>query len=191
MAIRLNVLLYKPNTSSGRRTCAHPKNVPAETPLIMLRGLVKLIRFMDGLSGPAELDDIERLLREADVDREDMVVACKFSEVNYARNILAKSPWYQLIVICWREGQASPIHDHGESACGVRVVDGTATELRYEKVDDGSVRMRSQGEFSPGDVCVTSTDQIHVIRNEAGRDDLITLHLYSPPLEMSFFEPRD
>ena len=156
----------------------------------MLRGLVKLIRFMDGLTGPARLEDIERLLREADVDREDMIVACKFSDVNYARNILAKSPWYQLIVICWREGQSSPIHDHGESACGVRVVDGTATEVRYTHTGDGSVHKCSQAEYSPGDVCVTSTDQIHVIRNEAGRDDLVTLHVYSPPLKMSFFEPE-
>lgn len=153
----------------------------------MLRGLVRLIRFMDGLTGPAELADIQRLLQEADVQREDMVVACKFSDVDYARNVLAKSPWYQLIVICWREGQSSPIHDHGNSACGVRVVDGVATEQRYQRDAAGSVHVCGTTEFHPGDVCVTSHDAMHVIRNEPGRDDLVTLHLYSPPLEMTFF----
>ena len=154
----------------------------------MLRGLVQLIRFMDGLTGPARLDDIQRLLRDAGVDREDMVVACKFSDVHYARNVLAKSPWYQLIVICWREGQASPIHDHGESACGVRVVDGIASEVRYQRDATGKLHSGPESEYYPGDVCVTSREEIHVIRNEPGRDDLVTLHLYSPPLKMNFFE---
>ena len=60
---------------------------------------------MDGLTGPADLDKLEELLRHANVTREDMVVACKFNDVSYARNMLAKSNWYQLLVICWRYGQ--------------------------------------------------------------------------------------
>ena len=98
----------------------------------MLRGLVKLIGYMDGLTCRADLTIVEELLREANVERNDMVEACKFSTQNYARTMLAKGPWYQLLVICWREGQSSPIHDHFGSACGVRVVDGVATETLFE-----------------------------------------------------------
>ena len=68
----------------------------------MLRGLVRLIRYMDGLTSRADLQIVEELLREANVERDDMVEACKFSTQHYARNELAKSPWYQLLVICWR-----------------------------------------------------------------------------------------
>ena len=155
----------------------------------MLRGLVRLIRYMDGLSGRADLQIVEELLREANVERLDMVEACKFCDQDYARNELAKSPWYQLLVICWREGQSSPIHDHAGSACGVRVVDGVATETIFEPNDRGLVVPVRDNVFSAGDVCVTSDTDIHQISNETTGSDLITLHLYSPPLKMRYYEP--
>ncbi len=156
----------------------------------MLRGLVRLIRYMDGLTSRADLDAVERLLAQADVRREDMVEACKFSSQRYARNELAKSPWYQLLVICWRAGQASPIHDHSGSACGVRVVDGIATETQFEETQNGSgiVRPVTSKQYDRGSVCVTSDDDIHVITNDDPKQDLITLHVYSPPLNMRYYK---
>ena len=154
----------------------------------MLKGLVELIRYMDGLSEPGDLDKIHDLLENANVDREDMVQACKFNEVTYARNLLAKSPWYQLLVICWREGQCSPIHDHIGSACGVRVGDGIATETIFEEVSPGKVRPVQTHCMSKGEVIVTSDTDIHLITNEQPSQDLITLHLYTPPLRMQFYE---
>ena len=154
----------------------------------MLRGLVQLIRHMDGLSGPEHVDVIERLLRAADVSRQDMLVACKFNDQHYARNVLAKSPWYQLIVICWRYGQSSPIHDHGRSACGVRVVDGVATERRYEPDPGGEIVFRDKRTFRAGEVCTTSESDIHVITNQEPDAELVTLHLYTPPLAMKFYD---
>jgi cysteine dioxygenase len=154
----------------------------------MLKGLVRLIRYMDGLEGPAELPMIDQLLREADVSRDDMVQACNFSDVNYARTIFAQSPWYQLIVICWRSGQSSAIHDHRGSQCGVRVIAGIATETQYERTAAGTVRPVREIEYHANDVCTTSDTGIHVISNRRPRTDLVTLHLYSPPLKMTFYE---
>ncbi len=156
----------------------------------MLRGLVKLIRHMDGLTGPVDLSDMAQLLRGADVEREELVQACKFNEVTYARNLLSKSPWYELLIICWRAGQCSPIHNHEDSACGVRVVDGIATETLYRRVGlgAGAVERVDRRAYQKGDVCISARDDIHLIENlEPGRD-LITLHLYSPPLSMNYFE---
>jgi cysteine dioxygenase len=143
---------------------------------------------MDGLTSRADLQIVEELLREADVERDDMVEACKFSTQHYARNQLAKSPWYQLLVICWRGGQSSPIHDHFGSACGVRVVDGVATETLFEESTPGHVRPLRQMQHVRGEVCVTSDSDIHLITNDQADQDLITLHLYSPPLKMRFYE---
>jgi cysteine dioxygenase len=154
----------------------------------MLRGLVRLIRYMDGLTSRADLQIVNELLREANVERDDMVEACKFSTQHYARNELAKSPWYQLLVICWREGQSSPIHDHFGSGCGVRVVDGIATETIFEPMSSGLVRPVRESHYGKGDVCVNSDSDIHLITNEQSNQDLITLHLYSPPLKMRFYE---
>lgn len=153
----------------------------------MLKGLVRLIRYMDGLAEPADLSTIERLLREAEVNRDDLVQACNFSDANYARTVFAQSPWYQLIVICWRSGQGSPIHDHCGSQCCVRVVDGTASETVYERATEGGVRAVREVEYHKDDVCTTSNDGMHVIRNRRQDTDLVTLHLYSPPLQMTYY----
>lgn len=146
---------------------------------------------MDGLTGPADLDKLEELLRHANVTREDMVVACKFNDVSYARNMLAKSNWYQLLVICWRYGQSSPIHDHYGSSCGVRVIDGVATETHYLESRPGFVQPTDTIHYQKDEVCVTSGGDIHLITNEQPKQDLITLHLYSPPLQMNFYEPDE
>ena len=154
----------------------------------MLRGLVKLIRRMDGLTGPAEMAEVQQLLLLADVQREDLVQACKFNDVTYARNLLSKSPWYELLIICWRHGQCSPIHDHEGSVCGVRIVDGIATETIYREVGPGLVEQSGVRQFERGSVCVTSDRDIHLIQNLQPGHDLITLHLYSPPLSMNYYE---
>lgn len=143
---------------------------------------------MDGLTGSAEIHKIEALLREANVTREELVVACKFDDVTYARNELAKSEKYQLLVICWKGGQSSPIHDHYGSLCGVRVIDGEATETIFEEAGPGMARPISSRIYQTDEVCVTSDRDIHLITNEQPDQDLVTLHLYTPPLKMRFFE---
>jgi len=154
----------------------------------MLKGLVTLIRRMDGLTGPADMAEIEELLRNADVEREELVQACKFSDVTYARNLLSKSRWYELLIICWRHGQCSPIHDHEGSSCGVRIVDGTATETRYEEFGAGAVELVDTREFEKGGVCMVEDTDIHVLHNLQPGKDLVSLHLYSPPLNMTYYE---
>lgn len=154
----------------------------------MLRGLVKLIRYMDGLTGPADLETVHQLLKNADVRPTDMVEACKFHNKRYARNLLAKGLWYQLLVICWRRGQSSPIHDHIGSACGVRVVQGTATETVYRTTASGRVLPTTQREFHENSVVLSSDTDIHLITNQHPDQDLITLHLYTPPLNMRYYQ---
>ncbi len=154
----------------------------------MLGGLVKLIRYMDSLSGPADLKTVERLLLESDVTPQDMVEACKFDSRRYARNLLAKSDWYQLLVICWRSGQSSPIHDHIGTACGVRVIAGSATETVYKETANGRVRPVSSQVIPAGSVILSEDEDIHLITNQDSEQGLVTLHLYTPPLQMRFYQ---
>lgn len=157
----------------------------------MLQGLVRMIRHMDGLTGPADPATMARLISEAHVTRDDMINACKFSDKTYARNTLAKSDWYQLLVICWRYGQASPIHDHEGSNCAVRIVDGIATETLFEEISPGFVEPISRRELQPNELSTAQDTEIHVIENLQPNRELVTLHLYSPPLQMNYFRQVD
>ena len=90
---------------------------------------------------------------------------------------------YQALILCWRKGQRSPIHDHTGSSCGVRVLEGTATETSFAQTPDGYVYATGSRELPPGAVCGSQDADIHQVSNlQPGDADLITLHVYSPPL---------
>jgi cysteine dioxygenase len=141
---------------------------------------------MDGLTGPATTEQMAELISKANVTREDMLNACKFNDKTYARTTLAKSDWYQLLVICWKYGQASPIHDHEGSNCAVRIVDGVATETTFTEIGNGVVEPTEKRELHKDQLCTANDTDIHVIENLQPRE-LVTLHLYSPPLRMNYF----
>jgi cysteine dioxygenase len=90
---------------------------------------------------------------------------------------------YHALVLCWRAGQRSPIHDHRGSSCGVRVIEGVATETGFERTSEGLIYPTHTRSLETGAVCGSYDDGIHQVSNlqPAGRN-LITLHIYSPPL---------
>ena len=58
----------------------------------------------------------------------------------YTRNLLdGGNGKYNVIILCWSEGQGSAIHAHANSNCFVKVLDGQITETMFkwpEKEDD-------------------------------------------------------
>jgi cysteine dioxygenase len=76
----------------------------------------------------AELVESVRDLR---LDRADLAGALLFADRNYRRVVIRRRPHYEALVLCWKSGQRSPIHNHLGSSCVVKVVEGCATETRY------------------------------------------------------------
>ena len=107
----------------------------------------------------------------------------QFSPERYRRNLIHSGPAYHALLLCWRNGQRSPIHDHRGSACAVRVVRGEATEPIFEMTEEGHVFPVRTRKLPEGYICATEDMDIHQLSNiQTGEADLITLHIYSPPL---------
>jgi cysteine dioxygenase len=104
-----------------------------------------------------------------------------FSDERYSRNLLAYGPQFYALVLCWKPGQASPIHDHKGASCGVRVIEGVATETSFAR-EKGRLVEKSVTTMSAGEVCGSFDEDIHEIRNN-GDGNLVTLHIYSPYLD--------
>lgn len=98
-----------------------------------------------------------------------------------ARRVLHESEAIAIVLIGWLPGQASEIHDHGGSQCGLRVLRGVATEQRYEADGDGRARLVSKDRYLAGSVlCCDGTD-IHRLGNAPDASEpLVTLHVYRP-----------
>ena len=140
----------------------------------------------------SELDqDFERIplhvltdgLRRLQVDFASVEKFAQFSAERYRRNLIRAGPAYHALLLCWRSGQRSPIHDHRGSACAVKVICGEATETIFEMTEEGRIFEARTRRLQEGFMCATEDLDIHRISNDqpAG-SDLVTLHIYSPPL---------
>src|SRR5436309_14009053 len=60
---------------------------------------------------------IHELLRRHPVDRQSIEKYLNWDRRHYTRNLIAKTPLFELIAICWEVGQASSIHNHKGQNC--------------------------------------------------------------------------
>ncbi len=159
-----------------------------------MASLVELLHRLDAWTGRIPLGELRVALADLAVSLEDVRPYLVFGEVTYRRNLVHAGPAYQALVLCWRNGQRSPIHDHAGSSCGVRVLAGEALETVFSRTRAGMVYAVRSATHRAGGVCATEDADIHQVSNLADDGgDLVTLHVYSPPLlnmgTYSLFDP--
>jgi len=155
--------------------------------------LSALLAYLDGLTCRAAVEDLERMLRDLDVSLDDVAESVRFSERQYQRNLVRAGKWYHVLVLCWKSGQRSPIHNHAKSTCGLRILKGVATETIFEPTPSGLLKAVSSTDYHAGDVAASQDSDTHQVSNlQATGNDLVTLHIYSPPLlKMDTFSLTD
>lgn len=145
--------------------------------------LARLVEYLDSLRARATVEDLRRRMENLDIALEDVRDYVRFGEVNYLRNLVCDGPWYHMLVICWRSGQRSPIHNHAQSTCGLKVLAGVATETKFEVSPCGLVKAVASNDMHTNELVVSKDADIHQVSNLQGEgEDLVTLHIYSPPL---------
>lgn len=126
---------------------------------------------------------LTRAMAELDIALDDVREFVEFDPLRYRRNLMYAGRGFQALVLCWRNGQRSPIHDHVGSSCGVRVLKGVMTETIFDRGPNGMIVASGSRELPEGLVCGSQDDDIHQVSNlQANDEDLLTLHIYSPPL---------
>jgi len=132
------------------------------------------------------LPELRRLISNLNPERAEIEPYIHFTENRYARNLVYKTPDFECLVLCWRPGQRSPIHDHGASICTVYTVEGILSADNYSKMANGHIRADYAEDFKPGSVLSIQTTEIHQVSNLQDSSDLISLHFYLAPLENSY-----
>ena len=142
-----------------------------------------LFAYLDDLDGRVPLAELTSRLADLEIDCDDVAEFVRFSNKGYARNSLRKGLWYHAWIMCWKNGQRSPIHDHAGSSCGVRVLRGgsdrNGLRAHAERPHQGRLlsRLGRRRRLHSED-----TDMHQVSNLQAGAANLVTLHIYSPPL---------
>lgn len=110
-----------------------------------------------------------------------------FAREAYARNLVCRTPSFELLVLCWRPGQESTIHDHAGALNAIRVYSGELTSRTFRRCSeatsgDGPVEQDGEERVpADGPIIGLDRDGIHQLANTSG-EDLVTIHVYAPAL---------
>jgi cysteine dioxygenase len=145
--------------------------------------LEEMLTRLDCYSSHVPLRDLADMLRCFEPDWDALEPFLQFHPGRYQRNLLRGGDAYDALLICWQAGQRSPIHDHRGSNCAFRVLQGTATESTFQRTPRGLIYPIRSHDWTVADVCASRDADIHQVSN-LHDEDLVTLHLYSPPLRV-------
>jgi cysteine dioxygenase len=107
-----------------------------------------------------------------------------FRPGTYVRTRVLKNEHAELLVLCWRPGHYTSIHDHNGSYSAIRVVTGLMHETLYDYDETRGLRLTASHEWRPGRITTADIPDIHRIGNAPDSGgDMITLHCYAPPFE--------
>ncbi|OAR00120.1 hypothetical protein LLEC1_05857 [Akanthomyces lecanii] len=104
----------------------------------------------------------------------------------YTRNLVDEGNGKSnLLVLVWSPGKGSPIHDHGNAHCLMKILKGNLTETRYEFPQEGEpsgpMTVISEKTYRENQVAYMADELgLHRISNR-GSDFAVSLHLYTPP----------
>ena len=110
--------------------------------------------------------------------------AC-FAANTYARNLVCRSADFELLVLCWKPGHASTIHDHAGSLNAIRVHRGELTSRVFvpaagRPAGAGPVELLVEEYVRPSGRTSVDRHGVHQLANTAG-EDLATVRVSAPP----------
>ena len=134
---------------------------------------------LDRHSNAIPLDVLDQAFPRVRIDWAAIQGFAQFSPERYRRNLMHAGPAYHALLLCWRSGQRSPIHDHRGSACAVRVLRGEATETIFEMTQEGRVFATRTHKLIEGFMCATLDLDIHQLGNDQPSGDHHAPHLFA------------
>jgi cysteine dioxygenase len=99
---------------------------------------------------------------------------------NYTRNLISTdNKTYTLLLLCWNTNKYSPIHDHPENGCWVKIISGSINEIKYKCKNNKLIEI-SNDTINSGVTYIDNSIGLHKVGNPDNNIKAITLHLYSP-----------
>src|SRR5580700_11563774 len=90
-------------------------------------------------------DQIVKFLESTLVTPDTLIPYLTWDRQHYTRNLIDKTPLYELMAICWEVGQGSSVHNHRDQNCWMAVPIGRLLVENYrvieQDLDKGSSRL--------------------------------------------------
>ena len=157
---------------------------------------VPITKLIEGLRQMPEsaftvTEPIRRFLQETPVDADSLAPYLTWDRQHYTRNLIDRTPLYELMAICWEVGQMSSVHNHRDQNCWMAVPIGRLQvenfHLVHQDIARGSSRLEPLNtiEMNIAHPCaVDPSDPVHrVINPREFGERAVSLHVYSRPFD--------
>jgi len=136
-------------------------------------------------------DEIIQFLQRTPVASESLAPYLTWDRQHYTRNLIDKTPLYELIAICWEVGQVSSVHNHRDQNCWMAVPIGRLLVENYRLVSQdlqkGTCQLETADtvEMNPTHPCaVDPLEPVHRVYNPREFNQrAVSLHVYSRPFD--------
>ena len=158
-------------------------------PVAIDRLVAALREFPASAFGPT--DPILEFLQNTPILPESLDQFLTWNAQHYTRNLIDKTPLYELIAICWEVGQGSSVHNHRDQNCWMAVPIGRLLVGNYHLISQdiarGTCRLEVADtiEMNPAHPCaVNPRDPVHRVYNPREFNQrAVSLHVYSRPFD--------
>jgi SAM-dependent methyltransferase/predicted metal-dependent enzyme (double-stranded beta helix superfamily) len=96
---------------------------------------------------------------------------------SYGRRLVHQGPNFEVMVMSWRPGAFSAIHDHGHTEWGAVQVFGPAEHAVFRIDEADRLRTVTRKHLAPGDALAVTHRLVHQMGNPTDRP-FLTLHVY-------------
>ncbi|KAL4660869.1 cysteine dioxygenase type 1, partial [Arapaima gigas] len=160
------------------------------TDLLKPQSLEELIAMLHHIFSGDEvnIEEVQGIMESYESNPQEWMKYAKFDEFRYTRNLVDEGNGkFNLMVLCWGEGHGSSIHDHTNSHCFMKMLQGQLKETLFDWPDSklhGSMKPKSQRVLQENQ-CAYISDSIglHRVENVSHTERAASLHLYSPPFQ--------
>ncbi len=138
-----------------------------------------------------QTEPLRKFLVDTPVASESLAPYLTWNRQHYTRNLIDKTPLYDLIAICWEVGQSSSIHNHRDQNCWMAVPIGRLLvenfHVVFQDLAGGQCKIEPTDtvEMNPTQPCaVDPLEPVHRVYNprEFG-ERAVSLHVYSRPFD--------
>ena len=138
-----------------------------------------------------QIDEIIRFLQSTPVSSDTLTPYLTWDRQHYTRNLIDKTPLYELVAICWEIGQSSSMHNHREQNCWMAVPIGRLLVENFRTIsqdlDAGTCELETADtvEMNPRQPCaVDPVEPVHRVYNPREFNQrAVSLHVYSRPFD--------
>src|SRR5205807_6465056 len=139
----------------------------------------------------SEISRILEFLQMTPVTPDTLAPYLTWDRQHYTRNLIDKTPLYELIAICWEVGQASSVHNHRGQNCWMAAPVGNLLvenfHVEFQDIEAGKCRLLASNtvELTAANPCaVDPQEPVHrVVNPREANQRAVTLHVYSRPFD--------